>query len=86
MLSEMCLYFLETLGSPYVKSMVGAVYRDFADLIAAKERIEILPKAGKLLVEQADNNQAKKAPYQRRKSQMLIKFKVIKLSHHNTHH
>jgi len=60
-LSEMCSYFLGTLGAPYVGSMVGAAYRDFANLIVAGERIEILA-AGKFQVKQVDNNQAKKAP------------------------
>jgi len=41
--------------------MVGATYRDFVDLIAAGEKIEILAKAGKLLLEQVESNQEKKA-------------------------
>jgi len=62
MLLEMCSYFIGTLGTPYVGSIASATYKDFADLIAAGERIEILTKTGKLPVEQANNNQAKKVP------------------------
>ncbi|KAJ1402719.1 hypothetical protein SESBI_27812 [Sesbania bispinosa] len=45
-----------TLGSPYVGSMAGATYRDFADLIAAGERIEILARAGKLPTDHTEKN------------------------------
>jgi len=66
-LLEMCLYFLGTLSAPYVRSMAGTTYRDFVDLIAAGERIKILAKVRKLPVEQAGNNQAKKAPLSKKK-------------------
>ncbi|XP_061359320.1 uncharacterized protein LOC133303422 [Gastrolobium bilobum] len=59
-LSEMCSYFLGTLGAPYVGSMAGAAYRDFADLIAAGERIEILAKAGKLPMDYRQSSPPKK--------------------------
>ncbi|XP_061362077.1 uncharacterized protein LOC133305852 [Gastrolobium bilobum] len=59
-LSEMCSYFLGTLGAPYVGTMAGAAYRDFADLIAAGERIEILAKAGKLPMDYRQSSPPKK--------------------------
>ncbi|KAJ1437373.1 hypothetical protein SESBI_03701 [Sesbania bispinosa] len=53
-----------TLGSPYVGSMAGATYRDFADLIAAGERIEILARAGKL---PTDQTESKKGPQSKKR-------------------
>jgi len=47
--------------------MAGVAYRDFADLIAAGERIEILAKAGKLPVKQAESNQTRKIPLLKKK-------------------
>jgi len=42
--------------------MAGVTYQDFADLIATRERIEILAKASKPPVEQAESNQTRKTP------------------------
>ena len=66
-LAEMCSYFLGTLGAPYVGAMAGAAYRDFADLIAAGERIEVLARAGKLPMDRPEGNQAKKGPQSKNK-------------------
>ncbi|KAJ1426533.1 hypothetical protein SESBI_10277 [Sesbania bispinosa] len=44
--------------------MAGATYRDFADLIAAGERIEILARAGKLLT---DHTESRKGPQLKKK-------------------
>ncbi|KAJ1433199.1 Retrotransposon gag domain [Sesbania bispinosa] len=63
-LSEMCSYFVGTLGSPYVGSMAGATYRDFADLIAAGKRIEILARAGKL---STDYTKSRKGPQSKKR-------------------
>jgi hypothetical protein len=40
--------------------MAGAAYRDFAELIAVEERIEILAKAGKLFIEPSKGSHFKK--------------------------
>ncbi|KAJ1383799.1 G-patch domain [Sesbania bispinosa] len=53
-----------TLGSPYVGSMAGATYRDFADLIAAGEMIEILARAEKL---PADHTENRKGPQSKKR-------------------
>jgi len=42
--------------------MASAIYRDFADLIAIGERIEIFAKAKKLPVKQIESNQVKREP------------------------
>jgi len=47
--------------------MASVTYRDFTDLIATGERIEILAKAGKLPVEQAESNQIRKTPSLKKK-------------------
>ncbi|KAJ1404400.1 hypothetical protein SESBI_26598 [Sesbania bispinosa] len=44
--------------------MAGATYRDFADLIAAGERIEILARAGKL---PTDQTESKKGPQSKKR-------------------
>ena len=58
--SEMCSYFMGTLGSPFIGLMAGAVYKDFSDMISAGERIESLAKAGKLPVASVENSFPKK--------------------------
>ena len=52
----MCSYFLGTLGAPFIGTMAGAAYKDFAELITAGERIEMLARAGKLPSSYADSN------------------------------
>ncbi|MED6220404.1 hypothetical protein PIB30_044506 [Stylosanthes scabra] len=48
--------------------MVGATYKDFADLIMASERIEMLSKAGKLPTGN-DDNHVKKGFHSKKKDQ-----------------
>ena len=71
--SEMCSYFLGTLGSPFIGAMAGAAYKDFSDLITAGERIEILARAGKLPISNEEVNQPKKG-FQPKKKESEVNY------------
>jgi len=58
--TEMCSYFLGTLEGLYIPTMAGAAYKDFADLIVAGERIEMLAKAGKIPTQSGEGSNGKK--------------------------
>ncbi|KAE9617713.1 putative retrotransposon gag domain-containing protein [Lupinus albus] len=64
---EMCLYFMGTLGTPYIGIMAGVAYKDFRELMDAGDRIEMLTKAGKLSIGEGDNNGNKKSVPPRKK-------------------
>jgi len=56
----MCSYFLGTLEGPYIPTMARAAYKDFAYLIVAGERIEMLAKARKILTQSGEGSNGKK--------------------------
>ena len=69
-LSELCSYFVGTLETAYVGAMVGVTYRDFADLVAAGERIEMMMKSGKLPVNNVEKNQKKSFSQKKKESEV----------------